>query len=48
MVTGQGDDYTTGSLLNYKYFKYDSDNFKMIAIILSKQQAIDADPKAIQ
>ena len=41
----QGDDYTTGCLLDYFYFKnYD----KMIAVDLSKQQALDADPKAIQ
>ena len=45
IATGQGDDYTTGCLLDYPYFK---DNYKMIAIDLSKQQALDADPKAIQ
>ena len=43
--TGQGDDYTTGCLLDYNYFK---NYYKMIAIDLSKQQALDADPKAIQ
>ena len=44
IVTGQGDDYTAGCLLNYPYFKnYD----KMIALDLSKQQALDADPKEI-
>ena len=32
--TGQGDDYTTGCLLDYPYFK---ENYKMIAIDLSKQ-----------
>ena len=42
--TGQGDDYTTGCLLDYPYFK---DHYKMIAIDLSKQQAIDGDPRAI-
>ena len=42
---GQGDDYTTGCLLEYNYFKK---YYKMIAICLSKQQALDADPKAIQ
>ena len=41
----QGDDYTTGCLLNYTYFK---DYYKMIAIDLIKQQALDADHKAIQ
>ena len=43
--TGQGDDYTTGCLLDYTYFKK---YYKMIAVDLSKQQALDADPKAIQ
>ena len=42
---GQGDDYTTGYLLDYSYFKK---YYKMIAVNLSKQQALDADPKAIQ
>ena len=44
-ATGQGDDYTTGCLLDYPYFK---ENYKMIAIDLSKQQALDGDPRAIQ
>ena len=44
-TTGQGDDFTTGCLLDYSYFK---ENSKMIAIDLSKQQALDADPRAIQ
>ena len=45
IATGQRDDYTTGCLLDYHYFiKY----YKMIVIDLSKQQAFDADPKAIQ
>ena len=43
--TGKGDDCTTGCLLDYIYFK---NYYKMIAIDLSKQQALDADPKAIQ
>ena len=43
--TGQGDDYTTGCLLDYAYFK---NYYKMIAIDLSKQHALDADPRAIQ
>ena len=34
IATGQGDDYTTGSLLDYSYFK---ENYRMIAIDLSKQ-----------
>ena len=45
IVIGQGDDYTTGCLLDYTYFKK---YYKMIAIDLSKQQALDADPRAIQ
>ena len=45
IATGRGDDYTTGCLLDYPYFK---DSSKMIAIDLSKQQALDADPRAIQ
>ena len=45
IATGQGDDYTTGCLLDYIYFK---NYYKMIAVDLSKQQVLDADPKAIQ
>ena len=45
IAIGQGDDYTTGCLLDYTYFKK---YYKMIAIDLSKQQALDADPQAIQ
>ena len=45
IATGQGDYYTIGCLPDYNYFiKY----YKMIAINLSKQQALDADRKAIQ
>ena len=43
--TGQRDDYTTGCLLDYNYFK---NHYKMIALDLSKQQTLDVDPKAIQ
>ena len=45
IATSQGDDYTTGCLLDYAYFK---NYYKMIVIDLSKQQALDADPRAIQ
>ena len=45
IATGQGDDYTTDCLLDYSYF---ADTYKMIAVDLSKQQALDADPRAIQ
>ena len=41
----QGDDYATACLLDYSYFK---DHYKMIAIELSKQQSLDADPRAVQ
>ena len=45
IVTGQGDDYITGCLLDYPYFeKY----HKLISIDLRKQQKLDADLKAIQ
>ena len=43
--TGQGDDYTTGCLLDFAYFEED---YRLIAVDLSKQKALDADPKAIQ
>ena len=45
IADGQGDDYTTGCLLDYPYFK---DTCKMIAIDLTKQQALDADLRANQ
>ena len=45
MSIGYGDDYTTGCLLDYAYFK---DNYRLIAVDLSKQKALDADPRAIQ
>ena len=45
IAAGQGDDYTTGCLLDYSYLK---DHYQLIAIGLSKQQALDADPRAIQ
>ena len=45
VTIGQRDDYTTGCLLDYTYFKK---YYKMIAIDLSKQQVLDADLKAIQ
>ena len=45
IATGQGDDYTTGCLLDYPYFM---DTYKIIALDLSKQKALDADPRAIQ
>ena len=43
--TATGYNYTAGCLLDYTYFKK---YYKMIAIGLRKQQALDADPKATQ
>ena len=45
IATDQGDDYTTGCFLDYIYFK---NYYKLIAVYLSKRQALDAAPKAIQ
>ena len=45
IAIAQRDDSTTGCLLDYPYFKK---IYKMIAIDLSKQQELDADPRAIQ
>ena len=44
IATGQVDDYTTGSLLGYIYFKYYN---RMVGKYLHKQQELDVDPKAI-
>ena len=43
--TGQGDDYTTGCLLDFAYFE---ENYRLIAADLSKQKDFDADSRAIQ
>ena len=43
--TGQGDDYTTGCLLDFSYFEK---NYRLIAVDLSKQKALDADSSLIQ
>ena len=40
----KGEDYTTGSLLNFNYF----DKHKLVALDLFKQKELDADPRAIQ
>ena len=45
ITTGQRDDYTTGCLLDYNYF---NKHYKKIAIDLSKQQALDVNPKAMK
>ena len=43
--SGQRDDYTTDCLLDYLYLK---EYYEMIAIDLSKQEALDTGPKKIQ
>ena len=43
--TGQGDDYATGCLLDFAYFEK---NYRLIAVDLIKQIALDADLRAIQ
>ena len=44
IATGQGNDYTTGCLLDFPYFnKY----YELIAIDLSKQQKLEADPEIL-
>ena len=45
IAPGQGDDYKIGCLLDYPYFK---DSYKIIVVDLSKQKALDADPRANQ
>ena len=45
IAIGKGDDYTADCLLDYSYFK---ESYKIFAVDLSKQQALDADPRAIQ
>ena len=45
IATGQGVDYITSCLFDYVYFK---NYYKIMAIDLSKQKALDADPKAKQ
>ena len=42
---GQGDDYTTGCLLDFAYFEK---NYRLIAVDLSKQKALDDDPRVIR
>ena len=42
IATIQGNDYATGCLLDYTYFK---EHYNLIAIDLSKQQRLDVNPK---
>ena len=41
----QGDNYTSGCLLNYQYFR---DHYQLITVNFRKQVELDADPRAIQ
>ena len=45
ITTGQGEDYTTGCLLDYDYIK---SHYRLIAVDLGRQKELDANPKAIQ
>ena len=45
VMIGKEEDYTTGSLLDYNYFKK---HYELVAVDLSKQKELDADPRAIQ
>ena len=45
VMIGKGEEYTTGSLLDYDYFKK---HYKLIVVDLSQQKELDADPRAIQ
>ena len=42
--TGEGDDYTTGCLLDFAYLEK---NYRLIAVDLSKQKALDDDSRRI-
>ena len=45
VMIGKGKDYTKRSLLDHGYFKK---HYKLVAVDLSKQKELDADPRAIQ
>ena len=45
LTAGQGEDYTTGYLLDYDYIK---NHYRLKPVDLSRQKELDADPKAIQ
>ena len=45
VMIGKGEDYTTGSLLDFNYF---DKHYKLVAVDLSRQKELDADPRAIQ
>ena len=45
VMIGKGEDYTTGSLLDFNYF---DKHYKLVAVDLSKQKELDAGPTATQ
>ena len=45
LTTGKGEDFTTGSLLDYDYIK---NYYRLVAVDLSRQKELHADPKTIQ
>ena len=45
IATGKGDDYTTGCLLDFDYFK---NHYQLIICDRSRQKELDADPRAIE
>ena len=45
LTAGQGEDYTTGCLLDYDYIK---NHYRLMAVDLSRQKELDAYPKSIQ
>ena len=45
IATGKGDDYTTGCLIDYQYFK---DHYQLTAVDLSNQNELDTNPRAVQ
>ena len=44
LATGKGEDYADGCLLDYNYIK---NHYRLIAVDISRQKELDADPKAI-
>ena len=45
IALGKGDDYKTGCLLDYRYFK---DHYQLVCCNLALQSQLDADPRSIQ
>ena len=45
VMIGKGDYYITGSLFDFNYF---DKHYKLVAVDLTKQKELDADPRAIQ